>query len=65
MTPMEKQKQYRDLVKLRYIIAKNTNTSYVDTGKLNIVETRCLIKFIQEEKEANEKLIESMKSKKE
>ena len=56
-------KQYKELVKERYLITKHTNTSYNETAQITPLERRYIFEFIMEElqkqKEAYEKLKEN------
>ena len=42
--------RYKELVKERYIISKNTYTSYLDTGKITPTEKEILISLIAEDR---------------
>ena len=49
----------KQLVKERYYIAKNCNTSYTDTGKMSFLERKYLLEFIQEEMEYRKNILDS------
>ena len=53
-------KQFKDLVKERYLVSKHTHTSYLDTAHITPVERKYIFEFItdelQKQKEAYEKL---------
>jgi hypothetical protein len=56
-------KRYRDIVKERYLISKNCNTSYTDLGKVTPLERQYLIEFITEELQKQKDMIEAQKAK--
>ena len=61
--PEHASRQYKELVKERYIITKHTNTSYNETADITPLERRYIFEFIMEElkkqKEAFDKLKDS------
>ena len=56
--------RYKELVKERYLIAKNINTSYLDTGKMTPVERRYILQFLQEEAQKQKEMLEEIKQRK-
>ena len=58
--PEKASKQYKELVRERYLITKNTNTSYIETGDITPLERRYIFEFImdelQKQKEAYDKI---------
>lgn len=55
--------RYRELVKERYVIAKNINTSYLDTGKMTPIERKYILQFLHEEAKKHQEMIDAMKNK--
>lgn len=53
--------RYKQIVKERYWISKNINTSYNDAGKLTPTEREYLLEFIADEIKQTNKLIEQRK----
>lgn len=47
----------KEIVKERYFISKNCNTSYTDTGKISCLEKKYLLEFIRNELEYKRDLI--------
>ena len=55
----------KEIIKERYLIAKNLNTSYIDTGKLTCLERTYLLNLMDEErKRAKEQIDEIRRNKK-
>lgn len=52
--------EFERIVKERYLISKRTNTSYLDTENITVLERQLLLKFINEEIEAEQKLLEEL-----
>ena len=50
--------RFKQIVQERYLISKNINTSYNDTGKITPTERRYLLEFMAEEAEKTKKYIE-------
>ena len=50
--------RYRQLVKERYIIARQCNTSYTDTGSITPKEREYIFEFIDEEVDERQKAID-------
>lgn len=55
--------RFKEIVKERYLISRNINTSYNDLGKITPTERRYLIELISEEITETNKLIEKRKAK--
>ena len=55
--------RFKQIVQERYLISKNINTSYNDTGKITPTERRYLLEFMYEEMEKTKKMIEEKKQK--
>lgn len=53
--------RYKEIVKERYIISKNLNTSYTDIGKITPRERSYLIEFIADEIKRSKELAEKRK----
>lgn len=68
MTDEGKIKTFKNLVKERYIITKNTSTSYEEAGNLTPIERKYFIEFLEEEskqvKDAIEKRKQAIEAKK-
>lgn len=60
--------RYEEIVKERYLISREINTSYNDTGKLTPLERRYILNYIIDEAKAKEeqskKINEMIKNKK-
>lgn len=56
--------RFKQLVKEKYIISKNTNTSFVDVGKIIPAERDLIISFIIEDLEMNKRAIENAQQRK-
>jgi hypothetical protein len=41
--------RFKEIVKERYVISKNSNISYEDTGNMSPIERNYIIQFIQED----------------
>lgn len=53
----DKAKKFKNLIKERYIITKNTNTSYMDAGEMIPIERKYIIEFLEaESKQMQEEL---------
>lgn len=50
--------RFKEIVKERYLIAKNCHTSYLDVGKITPVERRYLIEFITDEARKTKEFLE-------
>lgn len=50
----------KEIIKERYLISKNINTSYNDTGKITPLERRYILEFMIEEVQAQKELKESI-----
>ena len=57
--------RFKELVRERYFISKNCNTSYTEVGELSVAEKNYLIEFISDELERDRKAIEQLKAKSE
>jgi hypothetical protein len=55
--------RYKEIVKERYLISKNINTSYNEVGKITPVERKYLIEFLAEEIKKSKELAEQAKQK--
>lgn len=55
--------EFERIVKERYYISKRTNTSYKDVGDISVLERRLLIKFIVDEIQQEQEMIEKQNSK--
>lgn len=55
--------RYKEIVKERYLISKNINTSYNEIGKITPVERKYLIEFLAEEIKKSKELAEQAKQK--
>lgn len=55
--------RFKEIVKERYLISKNINTSYNDTGQITPLERRYIIEFMYEEVKKQKELIEEQKRK--
>ena len=53
--------QYRNLVRERVAIAKNTNTSYIDVGKITPLERKYIMQFLHEENQRKQEMLEQAK----
>lgn len=56
--------RYKDIVQERYLIAKSTNTSYIDTGKITPLEKKYILGFIKEEIDKAKEAADKRKRKK-
>jgi hypothetical protein len=56
--------RFKQIVKERYLISKNCNTSYTDLGKVTPLERNYLIEFITDELQKQKEMIENQKAKK-
>ena len=54
--------EFERIVKERYFISKRLNTSYLDTGNITVLERNLLLKFISEEIEQEEKMVEEIRN---
>ena len=54
-------KRYKEIVKERYVITKNTNTSYGDTGDITPLERQYLLSFIEEDLKRTKENLEKAK----
>ena len=54
---------FENIVKERYIISKQTNTSYADTGNISASERKLLIKLIIDDLKKQRDMIEQSKQK--
>lgn len=54
---------FENIVKERYIISKQTNTSYSDTGNISASERKLLIKLIIDDLKKQRDMIEQSKQK--
>ena len=54
-------KRYKEIIKERYLISKNLNTSYTDLGKITPYERRCLIEFLAEDAQRAERQLKEKK----
>lgn len=55
--------RYKEIVKERYLISKNMNTSYNDLGKITPLERRYLLEFLADEVKQTKEAIEKQKAK--
>lgn len=55
--------RYKQLVRERFLIAHNCNTSYVDVGKITPTEKVYLLEIIEESANKNKELIENLSNK--
>lgn len=55
--------RYKEIVKERYLISKNLNTSYNEIGQITPTERQYLIEFIAEEIKLSKKYVEEQKQK--
>lgn len=55
--------RFKDIVKERYLISRNMNTSYNDLGEITPTERYYLLEFINEELEMKKKAIQEQKQK--
>jgi hypothetical protein len=53
--------RFRDIVKERYLISKNTHTSYNDTKDITPTEREILLQLIVEDLQRQQELIEKQK----
>lgn len=53
--------RFKEIVKERYLISKNINTSYNDIGKMTPIERDYIIEFIADEIKRSKELIEKQK----
>lgn len=53
--------RYKQIVRERYYISKNINTSYNDIGQMTPIEREYLLEFITEDIKKNNKIIEESK----
>lgn len=58
----ERIERFKELVKERYLISKNINTSYNDVGKITPLEREYLIEFLVDEAKKSKELIEKNKN---
>ena len=56
--------KYKQIIKERYIIAKNANTPYVDSGKMTPSERGVILELIADEIQKTQDYIDNQKSKK-
>ena len=57
--------RFKQIVKERYVIAKNMGTSYLDIGKITPLERQYLMQFIIEEDRKNKEYLERVKQQRE
>ncbi len=50
--------RYKEIVRERYLISKNMNTSYNEVGKITPLERGYLLEFIADEIQRSKKVIE-------
>ena len=55
--------RYKEIVRERYLISKNCNTSYTDLGEITPLERKYLIEFITDELQKQKDKIEEQKAK--
>ena len=55
--------RYKEIVRERYLISKNMNTSYNDIGKITPLERRYIMEFLVEEVNKTKEAIEKQKLK--
>lgn len=55
-------KEFENIVKERYYISKRTHTSYSDIGDMSVLERKLLLKYIAEEIEQEQRLMEEHQS---
>lgn len=55
--------RYKEIVRERYLISKNMNTSYNEIGKITPVERDYLIEFISDEIKRSNEIVEQQKQK--
>ena len=51
--------RYKEIVKERFIITKNVNTSYDDTGKMTPLERRYVLDFIEEDLKRTKEILDN------
>lgn len=56
--------RFKEIVKERYLISKNMNTSYNEVGKITPIERSYLIEFIADEVKRSNEIIEQRKQQK-
>lgn len=57
-------KRYKEIVKERYLISKNLNTSYNEIGQITPLERQYLMEFIADEIKLTQQMIKEKTSKK-
>ena len=60
---IDRVKTFRDLVRERYLISKNINTSYNEVGKLSVLERKYIVDFLIEEAEQTKEKLKQAKQK--
>lgn len=55
--------RFKEIVKERYLISKNMNTSYNEIGKITPLERDYLIEFISDEIKRSNEIVEQQKQK--
>ena len=55
--------RFKEIVKERYLIAKNCHTSYLDVGKITPLERSYLIEFLTEEARKTKEFMEQQELK--
>ena len=53
--------RFKELVKERYLISKNMNTSYEEVGRMTPIERKYIIEFMVDEIKREKELIEKKK----
>lgn len=56
--------RFKEIVRERYLISKNMNTSYNEVGKITPIERSYLIEFIADEVKRSNEIIEQRKQQK-
>ena len=56
--------RFKEIVKERYLISKNCNTSYIDTKDITPVERNYILKFIVEDLQKQKEIIDAQEAQK-
>lgn len=57
-------KRFKEIVKERYLISKNLNTSYNEVGQITPIEREYLLEFLNDEAKRSQDLIDKQRNKK-
>lgn len=55
--------RFKELTKERYLITKNTSTSYAEVGNMTPIERSYVLEFLADEAKKNQEKIDQMKKK--